>query len=102
MIFESLASSDDEQGSDFEKLMKVVKANSQMIDSLNQKFSDIKRDYTELKKKVDNNTIILNETQQYLRNSSMRIYRLEVTNVQKKSVIQQLQHVHQVVFEPIL
>ena len=63
MIFESLASSDDEQGSDFEKLMKVVKANSQMIDSLNQKFSDIKRDYTELKKKVDNNTIILNETQ---------------------------------------
>ena len=90
------------KGSDFEKLMKVVKANGQKMDSLNQKFSDIKRDYTELKKKVENNTVILNETQQYLQNSSMRIYGLEVTNVQKKSVIQLLQHVHQVVFEPIL
>ena len=46
--------------------------------------------------------VILNKNQQYLRNSSMRIYGLEVTNVQKKSVIHLLQHVHNVVFEPIL
>ena len=100
--YEELDESEGEGDTSLRALAKLIRENGKKMDKLSIKFDDLTADHKELKKEVDKQKVELNETQQDLRNSSLRISGLKVGPEHRKSVIRLLQLVHEKVFAPIL
>ena len=98
----------EEEETDYsmKNLFKLVRGMDKKIKAIDKKMSlqfvKIKEDMRELRIDVDKNKVEINESQQYLRNSSMRVYGLKLDPEHKSSVINLLKQVHSTLFEPIL
>lgn len=88
-------SADDEEEYTMKELFGLIK-------KLDKKMDTWKEEQEGLRADVDKSKLDINEMQQYLRNSSIRIYGLKTETSHTSSVIKLLQHVHDVILAPIL